>query len=55
MGPLINKAGRDKMAAMVDARSAAGRAGIDRRAVADRPGYHYEPTVLVGCSPEWTS
>jgi lactaldehyde dehydrogenase/glycolaldehyde dehydrogenase len=52
MGPLVTKVGRDKMAAMVDAAKRQGAEVLTGGKVADRPGYHYEPTVLLGCKPE---
>ncbi len=48
MGPLVTKVGRDKMAAMVDAAKGQGAQVLTGGKIADRPGYHYEPTVLFG-------
>ena len=51
MGPLINKAGVDKIAGMVDSARKAGAQVITGGKVADtKQGFHYEPTVLMGCS-----
>jgi lactaldehyde dehydrogenase / glycolaldehyde dehydrogenase len=47
MGPLVTKTGRDKMAAMVDAAKAQGAQVLTGGKIADKPGYHYEPTVLM--------
>lgn len=53
MGPLINKAGVDKIAAMVDSAKKAGAQVLTGGKIADvKQGYHYEPTVLLGCSAE---
>ena len=53
MGPLINKAGVDKIAAMVESAKKAGAQVLTGGKVADvEKGYHYEPTVLLGCTPE---
>ena len=51
MGPLVTKVGRDKMAAMVDAARQQGAQVLTGGRIADKPGYHYEPTVLLGCKP----
>lgn len=51
MGPLINQAGVDKIAAMVDSARQAGAEVITGGKVADtKQGFHYEPTVLTGCT-----
>jgi lactaldehyde dehydrogenase/glycolaldehyde dehydrogenase len=50
MGPLVTKVGRDKMAAMVDAAKGQGAQVLTGGKIADKPGYHYEPTVLLGCN-----
>ena len=50
MGPLVTKVGRDKMAAMVDAAKGQGAQVLTGGRIADKPGYHYEPTVLLGCT-----
>jgi lactaldehyde dehydrogenase/glycolaldehyde dehydrogenase len=50
MGPLINKAGVDKIAAMVESAKKAGAQVLTGGRIADvKKGYHYEPTVLLGC------
>src|SRR6218665_3478308 len=50
MGPLINQAGLDKVARLVDEARAAGAEVLTggRRADVDQ-GYHYLPTVVAGC------
>lgn len=50
MGPLINRTGLDKVAAMVDRARAAGAEVVTggKRADVSR-GHHYEPTVVVNC------
>ena len=50
MGPLVTKAGRDNMAAMVEAAKGQGAQVLTGGRIADKPGYHYEPTVLLGCN-----
>ncbi|MDM0117779.1 aldehyde dehydrogenase [Variovorax sp. J22R133] len=50
MGPLVTKVGRDKMAAMVEAAKGQGAQVLTGGKIADKPGYHYEPTVLLGCN-----
>lgn len=53
MGPLINQAGLDKVAEKVRVARAQGAQLITGGQVADRPsGFHYQPTVLAGCSAE---
>lgn len=51
MGPLINKGALERIAATVDRARQAGAQVLTGGKVADRPGYHYEPTVLMGCNP----
>lgn len=49
MGPLINKAGLDKLAAAVAQAKADGATVVTGGKVADRPGgFHYEPTLIIG-------
>jgi lactaldehyde dehydrogenase / glycolaldehyde dehydrogenase len=50
MGPLVTKVGRDKMAAMVEAAKGQGAQVLTGGKIADKAGYHYEPTVLLGCN-----
>lgn len=50
MGPLMNQAGLDKVAALVESAKQQGAQVRTGGRVADRPGFHYEPTVLVGCT-----
>ena len=50
MGPLVNKEGLDKVAAMVEQAKRDGAQCVLGGRVADRAsGYHYEPTVLINC------
>lgn len=51
MGPLINQAGLDKVAQMVNTAVKDGAQLITGGSVADRngQGFHYQPTVLAGC------
>ncbi|GAB3675871.1 aldehyde dehydrogenase [Salinisphaera aquimarina] len=50
MGPLINKAGLDKVAAMVEQAQADGATVVTGASVADLgQGYHYLPTLLTDC------
>ncbi len=50
MGPLINRAGLDKVASLVDGARQAGAEVLTGGAVADLKGFHYQPTVLTGCT-----
>lgn len=50
MGPLMNQTAVDKVAALVESAKAQGAQVRTGGRVADRAGYHYEPTVLVGCT-----
>lgn len=52
MGPLVTKTGRDRIAAMVDAARSQGAQVLTGGRVADLPGYHYEPTVLLDVKSE---
>jgi lactaldehyde dehydrogenase/glycolaldehyde dehydrogenase len=52
MGPLMNRVGLDKVAALVESAKAQGAQVLTGGRVADRPGFHYEPTVLVGCKDD---
>jgi len=52
MGPLVTKVGRDRISAMVDAAKGQGAQVLTGGRIADKPGYHYEPTVLLGCSSD---
>lgn len=53
MGPLINQAGLDKVAARVKTAVANGATVVTGGAIADLgQGYHYQPTVLVDCKQE---
>ncbi|MBT9518085.1 MAG: aldehyde dehydrogenase [Methyloversatilis discipulorum] len=50
MGPLVNKEGLDKVAAMVEQAKRDGAQCVLGGQIADRAsGYHYEPTVLINC------
>lgn len=51
MGPLVNRIGLDKVAQMVRTATGQGAQVITGGAVADLgQGFHYQPTVLAGCS-----
>ncbi len=53
MGPLVNQIGLDKVAQMVKTASGQGAQIITGGAVADLgKGFHYQPTVLAGCSAD---
>lgn len=53
MGPLINRQGLDSVAAKVKTALAQGAELVTGGSVADLPqGFHYQPTVLTGCSAE---
>lgn len=53
MGPMINKAGVDKIAGMVDSARKSGAVVVTGGKVADvKKGFHYEPTVLLGCTAD---
>ena len=53
MGPMINQAALDKVAQMVRTASGQGAQVISGGAVADLgQGFHYQPTVLAGCSAD---
>jgi lactaldehyde dehydrogenase/glycolaldehyde dehydrogenase len=53
MGPLINRAGLDKVASMVNIAKEQGAELVTGGAVADLgQGFHYQPTVLTGCKNE---
>ena len=53
MGPLINQAGLDKVAQMVRTAVGQGAQVITGGNVADLgKGFHYQPTVLAGCSTD---
>jgi lactaldehyde dehydrogenase/glycolaldehyde dehydrogenase len=50
MGPLINQAGLNKVAAKVAKAVEQGATVVSGGRIADRSsGFHYEPTVLTGC------
>jgi lactaldehyde dehydrogenase/glycolaldehyde dehydrogenase len=51
MGPLVNRVGLDKVAAMVDCAASAGATVVTGGARADtEAGFHYLPTVLANCT-----
>ena len=52
MGPLMNQASVDKTASMVEAARNQGAKVLTGGKVPDRPGYHYQPTVLMNCTDE---
>lgn len=50
MGPLVNKVGLDKIAAMVETAKQQGATVVTGGAIADLgQGFYYQPTVLTGC------
>ncbi|NMG45283.1 aldehyde dehydrogenase [Aromatoleum toluvorans] len=49
MGPLVNQMGLDKVAALVDSARKQGAEVLTGGKVASREGFHFEPTVLMGC------
>jgi succinate-semialdehyde dehydrogenase/glutarate-semialdehyde dehydrogenase len=54
VGPLIDAAQRDKVAALVDGARSGGADVLCGGAVVDGPGYFYRPTVLVHPAPDAT-
>jgi len=53
MGPLINRAGLDKVDAAVRQAVADGATVVTGGRIADRPsGFHYEPTLIVGATAD---
>lgn len=53
MGPLVNQIGLEKVAAMVTKARQEGAEVMLGGKMADRPsGFHYEPTVIIGCSSD---
>ncbi len=50
MGPIVNQVGLQKIDALVQSAKAAGAQVLTGGRIADRPGFHYEPTVVVGCN-----
>ena len=52
MGPLMNQASVDKAASMVEAARSQGAQVLTGGKVPDRPGFHYQPTVLMNCTEE---
>jgi lactaldehyde dehydrogenase/glycolaldehyde dehydrogenase len=53
MGPLVNQIGRDKVAEMVERARSAGAQIVMGGKIADREkGWHYEPTVITGCTAD---
>jgi lactaldehyde dehydrogenase / glycolaldehyde dehydrogenase len=52
MGPLMNQGALDKVNALVEAAKKQGAQVRTGGRIANRPGYHYEPTVLVGCKDD---
>lgn len=52
-GPMINKAGLDKVSAMVDRAKAAGATVVTGGEIAELgQGHYYQPTVLTGCAQD---
>jgi len=52
VGPLVNASTRDKVSALVESAVAAGAKILIGGKTLNRPGYFYEPTVLVNVSPD---
>ena len=53
MGPLVNRAGLDKVARAVDRARADGASVVTGGRIADRPsGHHYEPTLITGAKAD---
>jgi lactaldehyde dehydrogenase/glycolaldehyde dehydrogenase len=52
MGPIVNQVGLDKIAALVESARKQGAQVLTGGRVANRPGLHYEPTVVVGCTDD---
>ncbi|MDY0034875.1 MAG: aldehyde dehydrogenase [Zoogloea oleivorans] len=53
MGPMVNQIGLDKVAAMVSRAREQGAEVILGGRKADRPaGFHYEPTLITGCTAD---
>lgn len=53
MGPLVNKVGLDKVAAMVERAKGDGVTVVTGGAVADLgAGFHYQPTILTGATAD---
>lgn len=52
MGPLMNQGAVDKVSALVEAAKSQGAQVRTGGRVADRAGFHYEPTVLLGCKDD---
>lgn len=53
MGPLVNKIGLDKVAAMVETAKEQGATVTTGGAIADlESGFHYQPTVLSNCTSD---
>ena len=53
MGPLVSRAGLEKVAQAVERARADGASVVTGGRVADRPaGHHYEPTLITGARPE---
>ncbi|VAV87791.1 Succinate-semialdehyde dehydrogenase [NAD(P)+] [hydrothermal vent metagenome] len=52
VGPLVNASTRDKVCALVEGAVAAGAKILIGGKILNRPGYFYEPTVLVNVSPD---
>jgi succinate-semialdehyde dehydrogenase / glutarate-semialdehyde dehydrogenase len=51
LGPLVNAATRDKVAALVDSATGDGAAVLTGGRAPDRTGYYYQPTVLDSVPP----
>ena len=49
MGPLVNRVGRDKVAAMVERARSDGAQIVTGGRIVDSTGWHYEPTLITHC------
>jgi lactaldehyde dehydrogenase / glycolaldehyde dehydrogenase len=52
MGPIVNQVGLNKISALVESAKKQGAQVLTGGRVADRPGLHYEPAVLMACSDD---
>ena len=52
MGPLVNRVGRDKVAAMVERARSDGAQIVTGGRIVDSTGWHYEPTLITNCTAD---
>lgn len=52
MGPLVNQSGLDKVADAVELAKKQGAKVVTGGKIADREGFHYEPTLIIGASAD---